>query len=225
MSDGTRSGATAAIQSPANFYGGVVMALMAVIALAVSLYHPGVGGFYGPVLMPRAFALVVLIAGLGAVSGQLVLRNPQDFFGGAALIGLAVLAMLASIDLPGMRGFAFGPGTAPRLFALLLASLAALVTFNGLIFNGPPLERFAIRGPVFLTAAVFCFSASIRPLGLVIASYLTILVSAGATPEVRWRESVIWGVVLSTFCAVLFTCPCGGIIPGLNLPMQLWPRF
>ncbi len=34
-----------------------------------------------------------------------------------ALILLALIAFVASNDLPGMRGFAFGPGTAPRLFA------------------------------------------------------------------------------------------------------------
>ena len=218
MSDGTQSGATAAVESPANFYGGVVLAAGAAVALIVSFVHEGNLGFFGPALMPRVFAILVGIGGLGVVTGQLVLRNPKDFFGGAALVGLAIVAMLASIDLPGMRGFAFGPGTAPRLFALLLASLGALVSFNGLIFDGPPLERFYIRGPVFLSASVFCFAGTIRTLGLVAASYLTILISAFATPEVRWRETVVWGVILTAFCAVLFPY-------GLNLPMQLWPRF
>jgi putative tricarboxylic transport membrane protein len=218
MSDGTRSDAGTVIQNSANLYGGAIIALLAFIALGVSLYHPGNLGFLGPVLLPRAFAVLVGVAGLGVITGQLTLRNPRDFFGGAALIGLAVVAMLAAIDLPGMRGFAFGPGTAPRLFALLLATLGGLVSFNGLIFDGPPLERFYIRGPVFLTASVFCFAATIRSLGLVIASYLTILLSAGATPDVRWHETLIWGVLLTAFCAVLFPY-------GLNLPMQLWPRF
>ena len=218
MSDGTRSGAGAAIENSANYYGGAILAAAAFIALGVSIYHPGNLGFFGPVLMPRAFAIVAGIAGLGVVTGQLALRNPRDFFGGAALVGLAVVAMLAAIDLPGMRGFAFGPGTAPRLFALLLAFLGMIVSFNGLIFDGPPLERFAIRGPFFLTASVFCFAATIRPLGLVIASYATIVVSAGATPDVKWHETAIWGVLLTAFCAILFPY-------GLNLPMQLWPRF
>ena len=48
-------------------------------------------------------------------------RGPRDFYGGLALIGLAIVAIWASGDLPGTHGFAFGPGTAPRLFAGLLA--------------------------------------------------------------------------------------------------------
>jgi hypothetical protein len=230
MSDGTRLGTGAAGHNQVNIYGGGVLLVLALIALGVSFYHPGSAGFFGPVLMPRAFAIVVAIAGAAIASGQLALRNPQDFFGGAALVGLAILAMLASVDLPGMRGFAFGPGTAPRLFAVLLAALGGVIAFNGLVFDGPPLQKFFIRGPFFLTAAVFAFAASIRPLGLLVAGYLTVIISAAATPDVRWHETFIWGVVLTIFCAVLFTCPCtiSGVpfpIPGLNLPMPLWPRF
>ena len=68
-------------------------------------------------MMPRLFALLVGLAGAAVATGRLTVRAPQDFYGGAALVGLAVVAMLASNELPGQRGFAFGPGTAPRLFA------------------------------------------------------------------------------------------------------------
>ena len=53
-------------------------------------------------------------------------RAPREFYGGLSLIGLAIVAIWASGDLPGMHGFAFGPGTAPRLFAGLLAMVGAL---------------------------------------------------------------------------------------------------
>jgi len=217
MSDGTRVG-TVGSDHMVNFYGAGVMLAAALVALVISFIYPGHFGFFGPVLMPRALAIVVAIAGAGVLSGQLQIRNAQDFFGGAALVMLAITAMLAAVDLPGMRGFAFGPGTAPRLFALMLATLAGLISFNGLVFDGPPLAKFYIRGPLFLSAAVFAFAACIRPLGLVIASYVAILISAGATSDVKWRETAIWGVILTAFCAVLFPY-------GLNLPMQLCPKF
>ena len=43
------------------------------------------------------------------------IRNPQDFWGGMALLLFALFTLWAGSDLPGMRGFAFGPGTAPRM--------------------------------------------------------------------------------------------------------------
>jgi putative tricarboxylic transport membrane protein len=146
-----------------------------------------------------------------------VIRNPRDFFGGLALVGLAAVAFWASSNLPGMHGFAFGPGTAPRLFAGLLAVLGAAVAIVGLVTDGPALERFHLRGPLFITVALIIFALSIRPLGLVLASFVTIVVAAAGTKEVRWLETLIWAVVLTIFCALLFPY-------GLNLPFQLWPR-
>jgi putative tricarboxylic transport membrane protein len=52
----------------------------------------------------------------------------------------------------------------------------------------------------------------------VIASFVSLVVSATATHEVRWLETIIWTVVLTAFCSVLFPY-------ALNLPLQLWPRF
>ena len=77
---------------------------------------------------------------------QFKVRGPRDFYGGLALIALAIVAILASSDLPGQHGFAFGPGTAPRMFATLLAVVGALVALVGLFFDGPPIGHFAIRG-------------------------------------------------------------------------------
>jgi hypothetical protein len=134
-----------------------------------------------------------------------------------ALVGLALFALWASRDLPGMHGFAFGPGTAPRLFAGILGVLGAGVALVGLLTDGPALERWAIRGPIFLTAAVLIFALTIRNLGLVISSYISIVCAAAATSEVRWFETLIWAAVLSAFCAFLFPI-------ALNLPLPLWPQ-
>lgn len=147
-----------------------------------------------------------------------MIRNPQDFWGGAALLALALVAFWASRDLPGQQGFAFGPGTAPRLFMALLALNALAVMAIGFFGEHGKFERYHLRGPALITAAVLVFAATIRSLGLVPATFLLVVVSSTATPEMRWLETVIWGAVLAAFCAVLFPYV-------LNLPMQLWPRF
>src|SRR6267378_4441200 len=75
------------------------------------------------------------------------IRSPRDFWGGIGLIVLAVFALWASSDLPGMRGFAFGPGTAPRMFAYCLLGLGVAVSLVGLLSDGEPPEQFANSGP------------------------------------------------------------------------------
>ena len=145
------------------------------------------------------------------------IRNPQDFWGGVALVAFAVFTLWASGDLPGMRGFAFGPGTAPRLFSWLLVATGAAVAINGLIVAGPPLEKWGIRAPVLFIASVVFFGATVRPLGLIISAFFTLMIASTATREVRWIEAAIWSAARTAFCVGLF-------VYGLNLPLQLWPR-
>jgi putative tricarboxylic transport membrane protein len=212
--------------------------------------------------------------GAGAPATRSVIRSPKDFWGGLSLVLVAAFAVWAASDLPGMRGFAFGPGTAPRLFAYTLMALGFGVMLIGLLTDGPPLERFtfsgtfggailvialipiyyfasrigkwvpgvppdivvaavgatvvvvlaflltnvAPRGPLFITAATIIFAIAVRPLGLVISSYVALVIAANATKEVRWVETIVWCAILTAFCSLLFPY-------GLNLPLQLWPRF
>ena len=153
----------------------------------------------------------------GASERGSFIRAPRDFWGGIALIALALFALWASRDLPGMRGFAFGPGTAPRMFAIVLGVLGLTVSITGLTTKGPGIDRFYFRGPFFISLSVVLFAWLVRPLGLVIASYLSILAAAGATPDARLIETLIWGAVLTLFCCLLFPI-------ALNLPLQLWPN-
>src|SRR5437660_4495355 len=94
-------------------------------------------------------------------------RGPQDFVGGIALIAIAVFALWASSALQGMHGFSFGAGTAPRMFAVLLLGLGAVIALVGVLTEGAHLARYHWRGPLFVTLAILSFSATIRPLGLV----------------------------------------------------------
>jgi putative tricarboxylic transport membrane protein len=88
---------------------------------------------------------------------------------------------------------------------------------GGLITHGPPLERWGIRAPVLFLASVLFFGATVRPLGIVIAAFFTLMIASAASKEVRWVEAVIWSAVLTAACVALF-------VYGLNLPLQLWPR-
>lgn len=147
-----------------------------------------------------------------------LIRNPKDFWGGLGLTLLAAFAWWATRDLPGQQGFAFGPGTAPRLFIVLLGIISLAILAHGLIVIGPALESWSVRGPLFVLSAVLVFAATIRTIGLIPATFLVVMISSAASAETKWLQTLIWAVVLSVFCAVLFPY-------ALNLPMQLWPRF
>lgn len=146
------------------------------------------------------------------------IKGPQDFWGGVALVALALFAFWASSDLPGMRGFSFGPGTAPRLFAGLMLALGLGVMATGIFFQGAGLQKYSWRGPLFVTLAILSFSATIRPLGLVISAFASFMIAALGSPAQRWTQTIIVGIAITIFCSLLFPY-------ALGLPFQLWPRF
>ena len=145
------------------------------------------------------------------------IRNPQDFYGGLVLVALAALAFWAARDLPGSRGLTFGAGTAPRLFAGSLAFVGAIVTVLGIVTAGPSVGRYPIRGPLLIFASVLVFAGTVKVVGLVVATFVTVLVASAASRETRWREAIPWAAALSVFCALLFSY-------ALGLSIPLWPK-
>lgn len=192
---------------------GLVIAVLGLVLLAASFLTES-----AVPLTVRGAVVIFTAVGVAVAAGWLRPQNAQDFYGGMALILLSLTALVASNELAGMRGIAFGPGTAPRLFAFALAVLSLVVVASGLMARGPHVTPFKVRGIVFILGAILVFAATIRTLGLVIASFACIVVCAAAAEDVRWRETVIWAAILTAFCALLFPY-------GLNLPFQLWPPF
>lgn len=157
------------------------------------------------------------------------IRAPRDFFGGLVLIALALFALWAASDLSGVSGFSFGPGTVPRLFALLLIVVGAVVVIGGLLNDGPPLESYALRGPTYVVSAIIVFALLIRgahlgagiripEFGLVIATFLAFMIAALGGHKIRLVESLVAAAAMTAFCVVLFRYL-------LQLPFPLWPNF
>ena len=161
---------------------------------------------------------------------QFKVRGPRDFYGGLVLIAIAIIAIWASGDLPGQAGFAFGPGTAPRMFATLLAVIGAFVALTGLFIDGPPIEKYAFKGPAYVVGAILLFALLIRgasleylglpvqlpALGMVPSTFIAFMVSIMGSSEMRWIESLLAAVAMTVFCVLLF-------VYLLGLPFQLWP--
>jgi putative tricarboxylic transport membrane protein len=146
------------------------------------------------------------------------IKAPQDFFGGLALVAIAVFALWASSDLQGMRGFSFGAGTAPRMFGVLLLVLGFAITAVGVLTEGPRLAVYAWRGPLFVSLAILTFAVSIRPMGMIFSALASFMIAALGTHETQWKETFIVGVCLTAFCALLFPY-------ALGLPLQMLPSF
>lgn len=193
-----------------SFRGGILIALAALLLLLLTF------NITSPTV-PRVLAIAIGVIGVLTAFGLVPVRGPQDYYGGLVLMMLAVLALIASAELPGQRGFAFGPGTAPRLFAIMLFGLSAAVTLVGVVSVGPAIEKYKLRGPLWVLCAIILFAMIIRPVGLVFAAFLTWMISICGSTEMRWIESLIAAAAMTIGCVLLF-------VYLLNLPFQLWPQ-
>lgn len=146
------------------------------------------------------------------------IKCPQDFIGGLVLIAVSLFTLWASNDLQGMHGHSLGPGAGPRMFSVLLLVLGGAIAITSLLTHGPSIQKYAWRGPFFIAIAIVTFALTIRPLGLVVASFGSFVIASLGTPEMRWKETIAVGIGITTGCGLLFPYVLG-------LPLQLFPRI
>jgi len=141
----------------------------------------------------------------------------QDCVGGLVVFAVGVFGFWQSANLPiGTLG-GMGPGMLPKSLAVLLSVLGALLVVQSKLEGGPPLDRWSIRGPVLVLGAVVAFGMAVRPLGLVVAGPLAIVIGAFASGEARWKETLVFGVLMTALCIGLFKFAL-----GLPIPLAPW---
>jgi putative tricarboxylic transport membrane protein len=145
------------------------------------------------------------------------LRSPQDAAAGLFLIGLALFALWQTSDLTAGTFRAFGPGMMPRLLSIISGLTGVIILGNALVTEGPGLERWTLRGPLFLLGGAVAFGLTIRPLGLSVAAPLALVICAYASPETRLKETLVFGLLMTIFCIGLFK-----FLLGLPIPLAPW---
>lgn len=163
----------------------------------------------------------------GAARRHGPVRAPQNLAGGLFLIALAALALWLTKDLDQGTLSSMGPAMLPDWLAYSVGLCGLALVVSGFAKDGERLERWSLRGPAFVVAAILAFAMTIRPfdfgpvhipgLGLVVAGPLAIVIAGFATPEARLRPLVILALSLTPFCMVLF----GDL---LNLPIPIFPQ-
>jgi putative tricarboxylic transport membrane protein len=141
----------------------------------------------------------------------------QDFLGGLAIIAVAAFVYWLARNLPAGASGGIGPGTLPKGLAVLLGVLGAVLSGAALYEQGPPVERLSFRGPLFILGALVVFGLTVRPLGLVAAGPLALVIAGLASDEVRWGETLAFGVLMTAFCIGLFK-----LALGLPIPLAPW---
>lgn len=155
------------------------------------------------------------------------IRSTQDFAGGLFMIALAGLALFLARDLPMGTLRQIGPGMLPKSFAVICALLGALLCLASLRYHGEKLSGWSWRGTIHVLGGTILFALAIRgfdlgpirvpSLGLVVAGPLVVLFSGLAADDRNLKELVIFAVVMTTACSLLFKYAL-----GLPIPLAPW---
>ncbi len=153
--------------------------------------------------------------------GKMKPKNTKDLGSGLLFVGFGLAGLLLS---PGYRmgtAAGMGPGYFPFLVSLGLAGLGAALCVRSLcrpslpIVCGHPVQY---RSLLLVLGTVFLFGLSLKPLGLLLSSFLLILISSAAHREWRLLESLLAALVLSVLVTALF-------VYGLGMPLGVWPQL
>ncbi|TMJ66243.1 MAG: tripartite tricarboxylate transporter TctB family protein [Alphaproteobacteria bacterium] len=150
------------------------------------------------------------------------IRSPLDFAGGLFLLAIAAVGYAGAFTLPFGQLSGIGSGLMPKVVAVLVATFGVALVLQGLAIGGDRLERWAVRGPLLVLAAVLVFAFTIRLAGLVVAGPLCFVISALADRDTRPVEVIVSATVATLACGFLFK-------DLLNLPIPfdpmsiLWP--
>lgn len=149
---------------------------------------------------PRGFGTRDIVAGLLMIS----------------IAGIGYAASLGYLNNPALdfgRLSAIGPGLLPRVTAVLLAALGAIIVIEGLTVNSSKLDAWELRGIVFVLGAILAFAATVRPLGLAVAGPLAVMIAGLADRSTRFVEILPFALAISLFSIGLFRFALGLPIP------------
>ena len=143
-------------------------------------------------------------------------RDWADIIGGGVLAASGAAAALwawSHYELGTLR--AMGPGAFPMALGLCLAVLGLCVALPALGRSGTAV-RFQPGATVAVLAAILVFGLGLRPLGLVAATALSVLIAAipAPRPGLGWR--LILSAAVTALTLVVFSY-------GLQMTLPLWP--
>jgi hypothetical protein len=147
------------------------------------------------------------------------IASPSDFLTGLLFGGLGLaFAIYAATHYQLGSAVRMGPGYFPTWVGGIVALLGFILALRSLRVAGPGLPKISLRPIVFILGASIAYGYLLKPLGLVLATILMVVVSAGGGHEFRWREVLLLALALAAFSVGVF-------VYGLGLPFPLWPEF
>jgi len=150
----------------------------------------------------------------------MLIRNQRAFAAGALFLAVAVFYFVMSFNYQMGTAARMGPGFFPKMVAILLGLIGVGVLLSSVTPRAAieKLERWDVKGLLWITGSVALFGLLLPSFGLVIALFVLVFLSSYASPEFGWRGTLVNTVVLIIFCV-------GTFVYGISLQFPVWPTL
>ena len=144
------------------------------------------------------------------------LRFGTDFLAGLLLAGIGGIGVWLGSGYALGTSVRMGPGFFPLLVSGALVTFGLAASLKALAVDEPIDRVWPLRPLVLVLAGVAAFALAVRPLGLVAATVLLVVVSALGGRGSRPLETVLLAMAMAAFGAIVF-------VRGLGIGARVWP--
>lgn len=143
-------------------------------------------------------------------------RDTRDILGGLSLAALGLFAAWyaqQNFDIGNLTRM--GPGFFPVGLGLILAVLGVFIALPAFFRGG---ERTSVQWKTLalVTASLCVFAFTLKPMGLVFATFVAALTSSLADREITWRNRFLVSGGVSLITYLVFSL-------GLGMVLPVWP--
>ena len=133
----------------------------------------------------------------------------KDFLSGLMFIGFGLIALYLGQKLALGTPVRMGPGYVPRMLALIMMSLGAVICVVALVAGGEMVEKPKWKPITLVTIGIVCFALLFERAGLLPALVVLILIASLGGEEFKLKEVIGNIVVLSILCTLVFKVGLG----------------
>ncbi len=133
----------------------------------------------------------------------------KDFLSGLMFIGFGLIAIYFGQKLALGTPVRMGPGYVPRMLALIMMSLGAVICVVALVAGGEMVEKPKWKPITLVTIGIVCFALLFERAGLLPALVVLILIASLGGEEFKLKEVIGNIVVLSILCTLVFKVGLG----------------
>lgn len=140
-------------------------------------------------------------------------RDMQDVVGGLAVTALGIFAAIYAQKYEFGDLNRMGPGYFPVALGVVLALLGLLIAVPAFMRKGDPIvvkwKTFAL-----VLGSIVAFALTLKVLGLILATALSVMISSLADNETRWKGRILLAVGVAAITYLVFGYALGMVLPA-----------